>query len=405
MAERYFNQDGKVAIRVGNDSSTPMYNELVGSKIAYDTQDDMFKVKSLQKKWRDTFAGTSLDPEIWEVVSVGQGQSVQINTPGLLEFNLGTVDGAETVLLSKEVFTVPFRTMVGHYLSQRLAQNLIMIEMVSVDPVTLIPNNQFRSFWQYDTTSATQGKYGVQGGHIDPLISAASTISTTASQNIAEIEMYPDECWFHSRLMDSTNGRSNSYVRHQQIPNPNALYKLRLTARNVGTPASATTWGIQYATVIDYAELTAEITASRGSGIAGQALPVLGAGGTIATVSTVSTMTTGYVSPKSVFYADSTSNVTTATPYVSTARDCGSTNLYSTFRVRINSDRAGKLEIFNGSSSTTTSNRLSGSWDVVANVPLLVEIPIVARYIGFRFTNTGGSTTTSFEAVSALMGC
>jgi hypothetical protein len=73
--------------------------------------------------------------------------------------------------------------------------------------------------------------------------------------------------------MDSSSGRSNSYVRHQQIPDPNGLYKVRIRVSNRATaPASSTTVNIQYVTVIDYAELTAEITAGRGNIAQGQGI-------------------------------------------------------------------------------------------------------------------------------------
>jgi hypothetical protein len=74
--------------------------------------------------------------------------------------------------------------------------------------------------------------YSVQNGGLAPLASAGSTIVTTASYSILELEPFSDECYFHSRAMDSTNGRSNSYVRHQQIPDPTATFKLRIRSMN-----------------------------------------------------------------------------------------------------------------------------------------------------------------------------
>jgi hypothetical protein len=49
---------------------------------------------------------------------------------------------------------------------------------------------------------------------------------------VLEIEPTNDECWFHGRQIDTTAARSNSYVRHQQIPEPNALYRFRIRVRN-----------------------------------------------------------------------------------------------------------------------------------------------------------------------------
>jgi hypothetical protein len=49
---------------------------------------------------------------------------------------------------------------------------------------------------------------------------------------VLELEPTNDECYFHGRLLDTTAARSNSYVRHQQIPEPNALYRFRIRVRN-----------------------------------------------------------------------------------------------------------------------------------------------------------------------------
>ena len=50
--------------------------------------------------------------------------------------------------------------------------------------------------------------------------------------SVLEIEPTNDECWFHARTLDSAAARSNSYVRHQQIPEPNALYRFWIRVRN-----------------------------------------------------------------------------------------------------------------------------------------------------------------------------
>ena len=115
----------------------------------------------------------------------------------------------------------------------------------------------------------------MQNSGVTELVSAASTIPTTASGSFFELEPFADESWFHGGALDSTSARSNSYRRHQQIPDPNALYKLRMRWKNGAiAPASNTNAVIQYVALQDYAELTAEITAGRGQSVAGQALGV-----------------------------------------------------------------------------------------------------------------------------------
>ena len=236
---------------------------------AYDTVDDMIKVKSMQKKFRDSFSGAAVNPAIWDVV-VGAGMSAGVSG-GVLTIGTGTTNGSETTLTSKEIFTIPCRVMVGLLLSQRIANQEFAIELISCDENGVL-DNLHGSGWIFDGTSATQAKYYVRNGGLSALISSASTVATTASLSVFEVEPFQDEAWFHQRAIDSTAGRTASFVRHQQIPDPNRFYKLRIRARNTGTAASNTNLQLQYINCSDYAELTAEITAGRGNSVEGQAI-------------------------------------------------------------------------------------------------------------------------------------
>jgi len=265
--------------------------------MGYDAQDDMLKVKSVQKKFRDSFPGAALDTTKWDS-SIGSGGSITV-TGGTLVMASGVNASAETSVTTKETFTVPFRVSFSVAMSQRIANQTLLIEAISVDPVTGNPDGLHSAAILFDGTTATQGKYRVQNSGITPLDSAASTFPTTASGGFYEIEPFADECWFHGGTLDSTAGRANSYRRHQQIPDPNAVYKLRLRWLNGGTaPASTTTATFQYITCQDYAELTAEITAGRGQTVAGQAIGV----------SVVSAPTTNVVPTPSTSQGASTTN-------------------------------------------------------------------------------------------------
>lgn len=240
---------------------------------AYDPVDDMYKIKSMQKKWRDSFNGSSLDSTNWEL-SVGTGGSVAVSA-GVLTIGSGTTVNAQTSIISKETFTVPFKLSFGFTMSQRIINQTLYIEAISVDKVTGMPDGLHSTALFFDGTIATQGKYRVQNGGLTPLDSALSTLPTTASGSFFEIEPFADEVWFHGGTLDSTNGRSNSYRRHQQIPDPNAVYKIRLRWLNGSVaPVSNTNAIFQYIACSDYAELTAEITSGRGQSVAGQAIGV-----------------------------------------------------------------------------------------------------------------------------------
>lgn len=239
----------------------------------YDQQDDMLKVKSVQKKFRDSFTGAAVDSTKWDV-TLGTGGTATVAS-GQLTFGSGTTVSATSSILSKEMFTVPFRLSLALTLSQRIANQTFYVEAVSVNPTTGVPDGQHSCGYAFDGTNAVQAKYFVHNGGLAALVSGASTIPTTASGSVYEIEPFSDEVWFHGGVLDSSAGRSNSYRRHQQIPDPNAVYKIRLRWVNNGTaPASNTNAVMQFVACQDYAELTAEITAGRGQIVAGQALGV-----------------------------------------------------------------------------------------------------------------------------------
>lgn len=239
----------------------------------YDQQDDMLKVKSVQKKFRDSFTGAAVDSTKWDV-TLGTGGTATVAS-GQLTFGSGTTVSATSTILSKEMFTVPFRLSLALSLSQRIANQTFYVEAVSVNPTTGVPDGQHSCGYAFDGTNAVQAKYFVQNGGLAALVSGASTIPTTASGSVYEIEPFSDEAWFHGGVLDSSAGRANSYRRHQQIPDPNAVYKIRLRWVNNGTaPASNTNAVMQFVACQDYAELTAEITAGRGQIVAGQALGV-----------------------------------------------------------------------------------------------------------------------------------
>jgi len=196
----------------------------------YDALDDMLKVKSVQKKMRDSFTRPLAD--LWQVTAA-DGASATI-AGGTLTISSGTTAGAVVELLSKDSFTIPFRAMAG-VVNTRHANNHQILEAVSVDALTGLPDGKHCfgiDIGGAASTTATLMRYFSQNGGLTPLESATVTILTTASASILEIEPFSDEAYVHSRAIDATSGRANSYVRHQQIPDPSALYKLRLRSLN-----------------------------------------------------------------------------------------------------------------------------------------------------------------------------
>ena len=161
-------------------------------------------------------------------------------------------------------------------MSQRIANQTFYAEIVSVDPATGVPDGKHSAGLVFDGTNAALAKYAVRNGGLDQ-ISALVTFPTTASPGgVYEIEPFADEAWFHGGTLDGVTSRANSYRKHQGIPDPNAVYKIRLRWLNGATaPASTTSAILAYVACQDYAELTAEVTAGRGQSSAGQGLGVI----------------------------------------------------------------------------------------------------------------------------------
>lgn len=361
----------------------------------YDPQDDMLKVKSVQKKFRDSFGGTSLDATKWDSV-IGTGGAISVAS-GVVTIGSGTTANSQTYIQTKETFTVPFRVSLGFTLSQRIANQTFIVEAISVDPTTLEPDNQHCAAFVFDGTVATTGKYRVQNSGLTPLDSAGVTLPTTASNSVYELEPYADECWFHGGVLDATTGRANSYRRHQQIPDPNAIYKIRLRWLNGATaPASNTNAVVQYVACQDYAELTAEITAGRGQTVAGQAIGV--AVTSMPTTTVTGTVTANAVAQNNIFWNESVANQAASATVTGTTRDIGvaaaAVHRYSKFNAFAFADQAGTMRI-EMSNDNTTWRRATADTAVAANTPVFLSVTTMTRYHRVVYVN-GATAQTAF---------
>lgn len=200
----------------------------------YDPVDDMVKMKSIQKKFRDSFTSPLTDK--WDVTNSG-GSTTATISGGILTIASGTTAGSWVELLSKETFTIPCRIMAAvNSGATRQANTHHYLELVSVDSVTGLPDERHRvaiDIGGAASTTVTHMDTEVQNGGLAPLVGDNQTITTTNGFSIIELEPFSDEAYFHSRALDNaTVGRSHSYVRQQQIPDANALYKIRVRSMN-----------------------------------------------------------------------------------------------------------------------------------------------------------------------------
>ena len=371
---------------------------------ALDELDNAYKIKTMQKKFRDSFSGAELDPKKWRS-TVGAGGSVAV-AAGVLTMASGTTANAETSVITEEVFTIPFRASIGLTLSQRIINQQFFVEAVSVDPATLQPDGRHCVALRFDGATATTAIYEVQNGGLARLASTASTFPTTVSGGLYELEAFSDEAWFHGGALDSTNARTNSYRRHQQIPDPNGLYKVRLRWLNGGTPPASTTSAlIQFITVQDYMELTAEITAGRGQSVAGQAVGVTVAGSLPAGTAAIGALAAGAAAIGTV------GSTAPATPYIlnsaaSTNANlvlAGTSGLHAFFASNQGASDAW-VKLYNKATAPVPGTDTPA---MVIRVPANGQVELSPGFAGYRFALglglaiTGGAADADTTAVAA----
>jgi hypothetical protein len=224
-------------------------------------------VRSLAKNWREDFNGTSLSSSDWQVVQTGSGQSIAVASSEL-RITSGTTVSSETIVRTSATFTIPFRTVFSYYLSQRIANQEVYLEVVDV-------TGSHYARWLLSGTSATLGYYATANSG-NSISIGSLTINSSNAYTALEIELSPDEINFYPRATDSISNRYTGGVRTRQIPDPSLDYYLQIRVKNLSTaPASSTTVFIDCITIQDIEELTAEITAGRGGGGANQAIPVV----------------------------------------------------------------------------------------------------------------------------------
>lgn len=387
--------NGIVTSARNNGSGIPITDISLKESIAYDTANDMMKMSSMQKKWKDGFLGSSLDNTKWNIVSQGAGMTISVAN-GSLTIATGTSGNSETILESTATFTDPFRVIASLQISQKIANQEFAIEVYSVNPTTLVDDNINMGAWNisYDDNTATNyAVYEVMNTGTKLRSGANYIANAQTSYNLYELELFSDEFWFHTRALDSNNGRSASFVRHQSIPDPNALYKVRIRAKNKATaPASSTNYQLQFLTVIDYAELTAEITAGRGNVAVGQSMgvQVTNAPSMYPYVGTVG--------------SNSTTNLGASATYTSSTTDAGSSSQsYNRCRIAV-SHTAGStpgyvtLEVSVDNITFHETHRIPIPSD--GNFRTF-DLPLTARYSRFKFIN-GTVAQTSFF-ISGMM--
>lgn len=226
------------------------------------------KMATIQKRFRDNFLAATTDK--WDV-TLGSGDTFTFGADAVL--TKGVTLNSTSMMITKDAFTIPCRISFGLTLSQRIANQIFMVELVSVDPATLLPDDKEIVGWVFDGTTATSNKYRV--GSAGSAVDASVTTTTTAGGGMFEIALNTEECWFHSNAVDGASGRAASFRKHTRLPDPALLYKLRIKSwnSNATAPASATTLTISHVAIADFGEMIAEVEFCKGGGTSGAAVP------------------------------------------------------------------------------------------------------------------------------------
>lgn len=223
--------------------------------------------RTVTKKFRDDFPGNALDLSKWEIVQTGAGQSISVSNSELT-ISSGTTPNSETIIRSRDTYTIAFRIFAVLRLTQRIINQEFYLELVDA-------SGQHSAQLLFDGTNTTNAKFQSANGGSSIGASTITGMGQSQFFQVVEIDSFIDEINAVSRLSDSTTSRVPGIVRTRQIPDPNLEYYVQIRAKNLATaPASSTSFIFDSIAVQDIEEITAEVTGGRGGGNANQAIPV-----------------------------------------------------------------------------------------------------------------------------------
>ena len=202
-----------------------------------------------------------------------------------LSIVMGTTASAEKWFLSKAMFCCTEDIMIVLSRSQALAANSLRIGLVEVDPATgavLLNPNLAANF-----TNAAAVEFGQTTGTTSAgLVTIADSSSaetapaptgfspavmTVAFDTLLQVRA--EDVHAHSGTTDSAVAKANTAFRiSSQVPNDQRVYKLLIRARNIGAPATSTTFTVSRVLVQDHEALAVAIVEGPGTQTGSQAV-------------------------------------------------------------------------------------------------------------------------------------
>lgn len=226
-------------------------------------------IDTLQLAFRDDFPGAALDPTKWDPDRrvTGPGMTITV-AASALKISTGTTANSETIIPGLVPVSMPFRAGFCFYLTQRIVNQEFYFEVTN-------RKGDMVARWKLDGTTATSGLLNVGNGGTFVGDQSVTSMPSSASYSILEIQPTVDEVAFFSKAADSVSGKVTGHLRNRLIPDPNEEYFLQVRVKNLATPpASNTDLYIDFVTLQDYTEVAAELVGGQGNPSTAQAVPV-----------------------------------------------------------------------------------------------------------------------------------
>lgn len=286
-------------MRTKDDGTAHTPYHIVSDMPGADLANGKLLVGTARAKLRDNFL-TFDTVNIWEQVQLGSGMAITVagvlNGSRYLNIASDVTASQETILLSREKFKLPAKLGFSLSMSQRIANTEVFVELVSVNETTGVVETDATiasaetlnalncASWKFDGVTATQAKYNIRADGTSDLMSAASTIATTAATGttpnflpagIYEINLDTEDNVFTSTTVDTTAART-VFKRTKNCVDPDKYYKLRIRVKNLGTaPASSTDVRIHFVRLIDTTRFTVDMSRHFGRSDPSNAMPVI----------------------------------------------------------------------------------------------------------------------------------
>lgn len=269
-------------------------------------------IGSLVGKFRESFKiDGALNPEVWDIATTGDASYAVQN--GVLTLRAGLALGATAVLTGKFYFTPAARAMINAFMSQRVAGQVIKIELVD-------DSGDVATGFTFDGTNnliaKCHSRNGIGAGRTNPGSAGTRTVSATSSAQIYEVQAFPDEAWFFQRPPNSVSGRANAVAQYtDNIYDPGLPLRVRISVENTAVQTVETVVSVQNVLVLDMNELTVDLT-NTGSKDPGQGVPVNIAGANVS-------YSALQVVAQNDMFVDSTTNLAANATFNGTSRDVG----------------------------------------------------------------------------------